>query len=50
VQVHGGKLAASSVPGEGTTFRFTVPLYSFEDLHPTVSEPDLPGERGPDAP
>ena len=50
VQVHGGKLAASSVPGEGTTFRFTVPLYSFDDLHPTVSEPDLPGERGPDAP
>ncbi len=33
VQVHGGKLTASSVPGEGTTFRFTLPLYAFEDLH-----------------
>jgi PAS domain S-box-containing protein len=35
VQVHGGRLTASSVPGQGTTFRFTLPLYSFEDLHPT---------------
>jgi signal transduction histidine kinase len=34
VQVHGGRLTASSVPGQGTTFRFTLPLYSFEDLHP----------------
>jgi len=34
VQVHGGTLTASSIPGEGTTFRFTVPLYSFDDLHP----------------
>ena len=48
VQVHGGKLTASSAPGEGTTFRFTVPLYSFEDLHPTVSESTRPDdtERG----
>jgi PAS domain S-box-containing protein len=34
VQVHGGKLTASSRPGDGTTFRFTMPLYSFDDLHP----------------
>jgi PAS domain S-box-containing protein len=34
VQVHGGNLTASSAPGLGTTFRFTLPLYSFDELHP----------------
>jgi len=34
VQVHGGNLTASSAPGLGTTFRFTLPLYAFDELHP----------------
>jgi signal transduction histidine kinase len=34
VQAHGGRLTASSVPGEGTTFRFTLPLNAFDELHP----------------
>jgi chemotaxis family two-component system sensor kinase Cph1 len=33
VEAHGGRLTATSVPGEGTTFRFTLPLMAFEDLH-----------------
>lgn len=33
VEVHGGELTASSVPGEGTTFQFTLPLGSFEEIH-----------------
>lgn len=37
VEAHGGRLAASSVPGSGTTFRFTLPLYAFEELHGTLS-------------
>ena len=32
VEAHGGKLTASSVPGEGSTFRFTLPAHSFEEL------------------
>jgi signal transduction histidine kinase len=34
VQAHGGRLTATSVPGEGTTFRFTLPLNAFDELHP----------------
>ncbi len=33
VEAHGGELSASSVLGEGTTFRFTLPLLAFEELH-----------------
>jgi len=33
VEAHGGKLTATSNPGQGTTFRFTLPLYAFEELH-----------------
>ena len=33
VDAHGGKLTATSNPGVGTTFRFTLPLHAFEELH-----------------
>lgn len=33
VDAHGGKLTATSNPGEGTTFRFTLPLHAFEEMH-----------------
>jgi PAS domain S-box-containing protein len=33
VEAHGGRLTASSIPGSGTTFRFTLPLFAFEELH-----------------
>ncbi|MBV8235115.1 MAG: PAS domain-containing sensor histidine kinase [Acidimicrobiia bacterium] len=32
VEAHGGKLTATSAPGEGSTFRFTLPSKSFEEL------------------
>ncbi len=33
VEAHGGLLTATSIAGRGTTFRFTLPLMAFEDLH-----------------
>jgi len=36
VEAHGGRLSASSQPGRGTTFSFTLPLIAFDDLHPAV--------------
>ncbi|MGH9150614.1 MAG: ATP-binding protein [Acidimicrobiales bacterium] len=33
VAAHGGRLTASSVEGEGSSFRFTLPLMAFEDAH-----------------
>jgi PAS domain S-box-containing protein len=33
VEAHGGRLTASSIPGQGTTFRFTLPNYAFDDHH-----------------
>jgi PAS domain S-box-containing protein len=33
VEAHGGKLTATSIRKRGTTFRFTLPLISFESLH-----------------
>jgi PAS domain S-box-containing protein len=36
VEAHGGRLSATSIPGQGTTFRFTLPLVTIEDAHPTL--------------
>lgn len=33
VEAHGGRLTATSIEGQGTTFRFTLPLMAFEELH-----------------
>jgi chemotaxis family two-component system sensor kinase Cph1 len=35
VEAHGGRLSATSIPGQGTTFRFTLPLISIDELHPS---------------
>ncbi len=35
VEAHGGRLTATSEPGRGTTFAFTLPLMAFEELHGT---------------
>jgi PAS domain S-box-containing protein len=31
VEAHGGRLTATSIVGTGTTFRFTLPLYTFDE-------------------
>ena len=33
VEAHGGRLLATSNPGEGSVFRFTLPANAFEDIH-----------------
>jgi signal transduction histidine kinase len=33
VEAHGGKLTASAIPRQGTTFRFTLPEVNFDELH-----------------
>jgi PAS domain S-box-containing protein len=33
VEAHGGRLIASSIPGQGTAFRFTLPLIDLDKLH-----------------
>lgn len=33
VEAHGGRLLASSNPGEGSVFRFTLPANAFEEIH-----------------
>jgi signal transduction histidine kinase len=33
VESHGGELSAESIPGEGSTFRFTLPLLDLDKLH-----------------
>lgn len=35
VEAHGGKLTATSILGQGSTFRFTLPTTAFEDIHGT---------------
>jgi len=32
VEAHGGRLSASTTPGQGTAFRFTLPLISWDEL------------------
>ena len=33
VEAHGGRLSASSKPGQGTAFQFTLPMVDLEELH-----------------
>jgi signal transduction histidine kinase len=33
VEAHGGRLTASAIPLQGTTFRFTLPQVNFDELH-----------------
>ncbi len=33
VEAHGGRLSATSIPGQGTTFRFTLPLITIDEAH-----------------
>ncbi|MDP9073884.1 MAG: HAMP domain-containing histidine kinase, partial [Actinomycetota bacterium] len=33
VEAHNGRLVAESIPGQGTAFRFTLPLVDLEELH-----------------
>lgn len=35
VEAHGGNLTAESILGKGSTFRFTLPVDAFEDIHGT---------------
>jgi signal transduction histidine kinase len=34
VEAHGGRLSASSIPGQGTAFRFTLPTVDPDELQP----------------
>jgi hypothetical protein len=47
VEAHGGELTATSVPGEGSTFRFTLPTDAFER---ELGDLGLPGEPIGDGP
>ena len=33
VEAHGGRLVVESIAGQGTAFRFTLPLRNSEDMH-----------------
>lgn len=41
VQLHGGQIAVESTPGEGASFRFSLPISSSVSKRPRVIEPSL---------